>query len=121
VRFDVSGAGHAASTAYLADHRRLQVVAAISRSSIMIGRSTLAFGFLLSLGIGAALAQDEAMASPEEAAKVSEAIAKIGCKAEEIEKENANLYEIDDAVCEIGQYDIKLNGDFKITVMTGDD
>lgn len=87
----------------------------------MIGRSTLALGLFLSLGSGAAFAQDEVMASPEEAAKVSAAIAKIGCKAEEIEKESANLYEIDDAVCEIGQYDIKLNGDFKITVMTGDE
>jgi hypothetical protein len=73
------------------------------------------------MGAGAAFAKEEIAASPEEAAKVSAEIAKIGCKAEEIEKESANLYEIDDAQCEIGQYDIKLNGDFKITVLTSDE
>lgn len=76
----------------------------------------------LSLGVCAASAEEAAtMASADEAAKVSEAIAKVGCKAEEIEKESANLFEIDDAQCEIGEYDIKLNGDYKITVMTSDE
>lgn len=87
----------------------------------MFRQTALALGLALSMGSGAAFAQDEVMASAEEAAKVSAAIAKVGCKAEEIEKESADLYEIDDAQCEIGQYDIKLNGDFKIIVMTGDD
>ena len=47
-------------------------------------------------------------------------IAKIGCKAETIEKERDDLFEIDDAQCEIGQYDIKLNKDYKITSITMD-
>ena len=30
------------------------------------------------------------------------------------------MFEIDDAACEIGQYDIKLDGDYNITSMTKD-
>ncbi|KQT47504.1 hypothetical protein ASG43_10440 [Aureimonas sp. Leaf454] len=84
--------------------------------------SSLILSASLALGVATASAQESAtMASADEAAKVSEAIAKVGCKAEEIEKESASLFEIDDAQCEIGQYDIKLNGDYKITVMTSDE
>ncbi|WP_102960115.1 PepSY domain-containing protein [Mangrovicella endophytica] len=64
---------------------------------------------------------DEEMASAEETQKVAAAIAKIGCKSETVEKESASLYEVDDAICEIGQYDIKLNGAFKITSITLDE
>jgi hypothetical protein len=70
-----------------------------------------------------ALAQSETveeLASEEEVQAVTEAIAKIGCTAEQIEKENDELFEIDDAECEIGQYDIKLDGEYNITVMTRD-
>ncbi len=69
---------------------------------------------------GAAFAQVEQTASEEEAQSVRDSIARIGCEAGEIEKESENLYEIDDAPCEIGQYDIKLNGDFTIISMTYD-
>jgi hypothetical protein len=68
-----------------------------------------------------AFAQEEKNASQAEAQKVKDAIAKIGCKAEEIEKEGENLFEIDDAQCEIGQYDIKLNKDYKIISITSDE
>jgi peptidase YpeB-like protein len=70
-----------------------------------------------------ALAQGKAEkpASEAEAAKVRAVIAKIGCKAEEIEKESDRLFEIDDAQCEIGQYDIKVNGDYKIISITSDE
>lgn len=69
-----------------------------------------------------ALAEDDDAASAEEIAGVTATIAKIGCKPgpEGIEKERADLFEIDDAQCEIGQYDIKLNGEFVITSMTLD-
>lgn len=67
-----------------------------------------------------ALADDTA--SADEVARVTEALAKIGCKpgGEGVEKERDNLFEIDDAQCEIGQYDIKLNEEFVITSMTLD-
>lgn len=65
-------------------------------------------------------AKSEKHASEAEAAKVREVIAKIGCKAEEIEKESDKLFEVDDAQCEIGQYDIKVNGEYKIISITAD-
>lgn len=61
------------------------------------------------------------MASSEEVAKVGETLAKIGCTAPSVEKESDDLYEVDDASCEIGQYDIKLNGEYKIIVMSIDE
>ncbi len=66
----------------------------------------------------AAAAQEAA--PDEEAARVRETIARIGCEAARVEKESAELYEVDDATCEIGRYDIKLNGDYVITSMTWD-
>lgn len=52
---------------------------------------------------------------------VNEAIAKFNCgPAEEVEKETDNLFELDDAVCEAGQYDIKFDGTYKVTSMTFD-
>ncbi len=84
--------------------------------------ASLVLAAALALGAQSAVAEETATpASAEEAAKVSEAIAKVGCKAEEIEKESADLFEVDDARCEIGQYDIKVNGEYKITVMTSDE
>lgn len=78
----------------------------------------------LAWAVTPALAADEQdKASAEETAKVTEAIAKIGCKPDPeagVEKERDDLYEVDDAQCEIGQYDIKLNADFVITSITLD-
>lgn len=71
-----------------------------------------------------ALAADEQdMATSDETAKVVEMIAKIGCKPDPqagVEKERDDLYEVDDAQCDIGQYDIKLNDKFQITSLTLD-
>ncbi len=74
---------------------------------------------------GAAWADDDGetigpAATAEEQAKVAEAIAKIGCKAQEVEKESDRLFEVDDAECEIGQYDIKLDGEYSILSITRD-
>ena len=85
-----------------------------------------ASAFALMLMIAPAYGQDaddtiEQMASASEAAKVAEAIGRIGCTAKEVEKESANLFEVDDAQCDIGQYDIKLDSDYKITSMTRDE
>ena len=84
---------------------------------------TFALGF--ALVAGAAVAQEaetvETMASQDEIAKVQETLTKIGCTAPAVEKESDTLFEIDDATCEIGQYDIKLNGEYKIIVMSIDE
>lgn len=92
----------------------------------MTNRSTAALlaALVLAAPLGAA-AQEvadtvEELASEQEVASVRESIARIGCEAETIEKEDDDLYEIDDAECEIGQYDIKLDGAFEIISMTAD-
>lgn len=74
----------------------------------------------VTVALSAAAASAETQATAEEAAKVKAAIAAIGCEADEVEKENSGLFEIDDAVCKIGQYDIKLDKDFTIKSMTRD-
>ena len=60
------------------------------------------------------------MASADEVGKVNETLAKINCKAAEVEKETAELFEVDDAECTIGQYDIKLDGSFNVISLTKD-
>lgn len=62
----------------------------------------------------------EATAAEENA--VDEALDAIECEVGEggVEKEADGLFEVDDAECEIGQFDIKLDGDFNITTMTRD-
>jgi hypothetical protein len=87
-------------------------------------RTVLAFS-LTALGLPAAAQQpvpetQETMASEAETASVNETLAKIGCEAQSVEKESADLFEVDDATCEIGQYDIKLDGEFVIISMTRD-
>lgn len=77
----------------------------------------------LAFAVMPALADEEDMASAEETARVTEVLAKLGCKPDPesgVEKERDDLFEVDDAQCEIGQYDIKLNADFVITSMTLD-
>lgn len=85
-------------------------------------KKTLFATALLSLIAAPVFAQDENMATEENTAKVAEMLAKIGCKPGEpgVEKERENLYEVDDAECGIGQYDIKLDETFTITSMTLD-
>ncbi len=74
----------------------------------------------LAVGSTAVSADVEAKASAEEATKVKAALAAINCEASEIEKEGSGLFEVDDAMCKIGQYDIKLDKDFTIKSMTRD-
>jgi hypothetical protein len=88
------------------------------------GRSMLkavALSVTLLLSMSVAHAEEEQEASAEETARINDVIGQIGCKAEAVEKESADLFEIDDAICAIGQYDIKLNAAYKITSMTLDE
>ena len=62
----------------------------------------------------------EEMASEEETARVNESLARIGCRAANVEKETAMMFEVDDAECEIGQYAIELDGDYAIASMIKD-
>jgi hypothetical protein len=61
--------------------------------------------------------------SSEEAEKIKAALEAFGCTGGEMEKEDegsALLYEVDDAKCKSGEYDIKLDKDFKVIVMIRD-
>ena len=75
---------------------------------------------LCTLALPAYAQEAEEMASEAEAAKLAETLAKIGCKAGAVEKESAELFEVDDAECAIGQYDVKLDGAFNIISITKD-
>jgi hypothetical protein len=61
-------------------------------------------------------------ATEAEIADVTEALAALNCEVGEggVEKETAMLFEVDDAVCEAGQFDIKLDGEFAVMTMTRD-
>lgn len=75
----------------------------------------------MALSATAALADDKP--SAEEAKKMTEALAAIGCEggAAEKETEGTGMFEVDDAKCKFGgQWDIKLNKDFAITSLTRD-
>ena len=90
----------------------------------MLKRTALTIG-LVALATPAMAQQtppdtQETMASEAETAGVNATLAKIGCEAEAVEKESPELFEVDDATCEIGQYDIKADADFSIVSMTRD-
>ena len=60
--------------------------------------------------------------SEEKAKKITEAIAALGCSGGEMEKESeaSGYFEVDDAKCKDGQFDIKLDKDFKLINMSRD-
>ena len=60
--------------------------------------------------------------TPAEAEKIKAALQGLGCSGGKMEKETeaSSYFEIDDAKCRDGQFDIKLDKDFKLVVMTRD-
>ena len=60
--------------------------------------------------------------TPAEAEKIKAALEAWGCTGGKMEKETegSGYFEVDDAKCRDGQYDIKLDKDFKVTSMTRD-
>ena len=73
-----------------------------------IGSTTLAFA--------------DTPVSPAEAEKIKAALEAFGCTGGKMEKETegSGYFEVDDAKCRDGQYDIKLDQNFKVIVMTRD-
>jgi hypothetical protein len=57
-----------------------------------------------------------------EGEKIKAALEAVGCTGGKMEKETegSGYFEVDDAKCRDGQYDIKLDKDFKVIVMTRD-
>lgn len=89
----------------------------LRQSAIVLGLMALAAP---AMAQPAPVETQETMASEAETASVNETLARIGCEAEAVEKESENLFEVDDATCEIGQYDIKFDAEFVIISMTRD-
>ena len=60
--------------------------------------------------------------SPAEAEEMKRTLQVLGCTGGKMEKETeaSGTFEVDDAKCRDGQYDIKLDKDFKLVVMTRD-
>jgi hypothetical protein len=74
------------------------------------------------IGSSTTLAFADSPVSAEEAAKIKAAIEVLGCTGGKMEKETegSGYFEVDDAKCRDGQYDIKLDKDFKVIVMSRD-
>lgn len=84
-------------------------------------RSMLLAAGLAALATTAAFADEKPSAAEVE--KIKAALASLGCDGGEMEKESeaSGVFEIDDAKCKIGgQFDIKLDKDFKLISMTRD-
>lgn len=60
--------------------------------------------------------------SAEEVAKIKEVIAGWGCEGGSFEKESeaSGVFEAEDVKCKGGQYDFRLDKDFKVFVITAD-
>jgi hypothetical protein len=81
----------------------------------------LALAFCASLlATGAAFA--DAKVSEADGKKIQDAIAAWGCSGGEMEKEDegSGVYEVDDATCKTGQFDIKLDGDMQVRSISRD-
>ena len=68
------------------------------------------------------LALADTPVTPAEGEKIKAALETHGCTGGKMEKEaeGSGNFEVDDAKCKDGQYDIKLDKDFKIISMTRD-
>jgi hypothetical protein len=77
---------------------------------------------LLILAAGSSMALADKPVSAAEGEKIQAAIQVWGCSGGEMEQEAeaTGVYEVDDAKCKDGQYDIKLDKDFKVISMTRD-
>jgi hypothetical protein len=65
----------------------------------------------------------ETPVTPAEEEKIKAALEGFGCSGGKIEKEdedNTLLYEVDDAKCKSGEYDIKLDKNFNVIIMLRD-
>jgi hypothetical protein len=80
----------------------------------------LAVAAAMTLGMGAAFADDKP--TDDEAAKIKAAVAAWGCEGGSYEKETegSGVYEAEDVKCKAGQYDFRLDKDFSVFVITKD-
>jgi hypothetical protein len=75
-----------------------------------------------SIGGTSALLADTPV-TPAEAEKIKAALESFGCTGGKMEKEDEDAtlpYEVDDAKCKSGEYDIKLDENFNVIIMLRD-
>jgi hypothetical protein len=74
----------------------------------------------MSMSIAAALA--DGPVSEQDAQKIRTTMEAWGCSGGKIEQETegSGIYEVDDAKCKDGQYDLKLDKEFKVISITRD-
>ena len=79
-----------------------------------------AIALVLAFGSTVAFAENDDDKVPEaEMAKVTAALADLGCKDPEgVKKEEEGIYEIDDTKCKMGTMDIKLDKDFSVILIS---
>jgi hypothetical protein len=80
----------------------------------------LAFSLILIAGSAIALADKPV--SPAESEKIQAALKAWGCSGGKMEQETeaSSVFEVDDAKCHGGQYDIKLDKEFNVISITRD-
>ena len=91
-----------------------------SIKGIRVMRKLLLLPFALLFASTGALADKPNPPSADEVTKIKAALAEIGCEGGDYDKEASGIFEVDDATCKIGPYDIKLDKDFHILVMSRD-
>ena len=77
---------------------------------------------LVAVFLGTSFALADTPVSPANAEKIKAALQAWGCSGGKMEQETEGIsvYEVDDAKCKDGQYDVKLDKDFKVIVTTRD-
>ena len=74
----------------------------------------------LALAFCATPASADEDVSAEEGKKIQATLTAWGCKGGDMEKEKEDpvVYEIDDAECQGGEYDMKLNNEFEVILVS---
>jgi hypothetical protein len=70
--------------------------------------------------IGSTVVLAASPVTPTEAEKIKVALEAWGCSGGRMGKEVSGIFEVEDAKCKDGQYDIKLDQDFKVISVTRD-
>lgn len=83
--------------------------------------STIAFALVFAAGAAGVAFADE-KPTDDEAAKIKAAVEEWGCSGGTYEKESegTGVYEAEDVKCKAGQYDFRLDKDFKVFAITVD-
>jgi hypothetical protein len=76
----------------------------------------------LALALSSSLALADTPVKEADAAKITEALKAVGCEGGKMEQETeaSGVFEVDDAKCKDGQFDFKLDKDFKILGKSAD-